>query len=78
MWGLEGHGSGGQPTHEPGDQQLNVGHPGDGDVGQALGCHAELVAPLVVAAVRVEEELELGAGVKRDFLVNQKKFRGGC
>ena len=70
---LEGHGSGGQTAHETGHQQLDVRHPGDGDVGQALGGHAELVPPFVVTAVRVEEELELRACVKRHLLMEQTK-----
>ena len=73
--GLEGHGSGGQAAHEPGHQQLDVGHPGDGDVGQALGRHAELVPPLVVTAVRVEQELELRACVERHLLMEQTKYQ---
>lgn len=65
---FEGHGAGRQVTHQPGHQELQVGDPGDSDVRQAVGRHSELVAPLVITAVGVEEKLQLGTSFECYFL----------
>lgn len=66
--GFQCQGSGGKTTHQASYQQLQVRHPRNGDVWQTQGSHSELVTPLVITAIRVEEELELRASVKCHLL----------
>lgn len=54
---------------------LQVWHPGHGDIRQAVGRHCELIAPLVVAAVWVEQEMQLRSSLKR-HLVWSKQHDG--
>lgn len=69
MRGFEGKGPGGQAAHEASYQQLQVRHPRNSDIWEAQGCHCELISPLIIAAIRVEEELQLRASIKRHLLL---------
>lgn len=70
---LERHALGSEAPHQPGNEQLQVQRPGHGHVGQAVGGDGELVAPLVVTAVRVKEELQPGPSLEGHFLETSTK-----
>lgn len=75
MRGFQGKGPGGQPTHEASYQQLQVWHPRNSDIWEAQGCHCELISPLIIAAIRVKEELQLRASIKCHLLRKRRKWR---
>lgn len=68
MCGFERHGARSQTAHQPRHEELQVRDPGDADVWETERRHRELVAPLGVTAVWVEQELQLVACFKCDFL----------
>lgn len=66
--GFESHGAWSQAAHQPRHEEMQVRDPGDADVWKTKRRHCELVAPLGVAAVWVEKELQLVACFKCHFL----------
>lgn len=76
MHRLERHALGSKASHQSGNKELQIQPPRHSHIRQAIGSDSELVAPLVVTAVRVKEKLQPRTSLKGHFLETNKKVYG--
>lgn len=69
---LEGHALGSKTPHQSRDKELQIQTPRHSNIRQAVCSDSELVAPLIVTAVRMKEELQPRTILKGHFLEANK------